>query len=109
MPSNDNAASRIVSHYERHAVSWDTDRRAAGWSDRPYIERFLALLSPGASVLDLGCGGGDPVAHHIAARGFHVTGVDSSPTLISLCRSRMPEQEWMVADMRSLVLGRRFD
>src|SRR5580704_16063202 len=35
--------------------------------------------------------------------------VDSSPTLISLCRARMPDQEWIVGDMRLLSLGRRFD
>ena len=102
------AADEIVAHYERHAMSWDADRRAAAWIDKPCIERFLSLLPRGAAVLDLGCGGGAPVALHIAAKGFHVTGVDSSPTLISLCRTRMPDQEWIVADMRSLALGRRF-
>ena len=106
--SLEDVANRIVDHYERHALSWDADRRAAGWIDRPFIERFLGLLPPDTSVLDLGCGGGSPVALHMVARGFHVTGVDSSPTLISLCRTRMPDQEWIVGDMRSLALGRRF-
>jgi SAM-dependent methyltransferase len=101
-------ASRIIGHYERHALSWDADRRASGWIDRPFIERFLGFLPKGATVLDLGCGGGSPVALHMVAQGFRVTGVDSSPTLISLCRSRMPDQEWIVGDMRSLALGRRF-
>ena len=105
----EDAENRIVAHYERHATSWDADRRAAAWLDKPYIERFLGFLSKGATVLDLGCGGGAPVALHMAAIGFRVTGVDSSPTLISLCRARMPDQEWIVADMRSLALGRRFD
>ena len=104
----DEAANRIVAHYEHHATSWDADRRAATWTDRPCIERFRDLLGQGTSVLDLGCGGGEPVALHMASRGFHVTGVDSSPTLISLCRKRMPDQEWIVADMRSLALDRRF-
>jgi SAM-dependent methyltransferase len=104
----EDAANKIVAHYERHALSWDADRRAAGWIDKPFIERFLRLLLPGATVLDLGCGGGSPVALHMVAQGFRVTGVDSSPTLISLCRTRMPEQEWIVHDMRSLELGRRF-
>jgi SAM-dependent methyltransferase len=60
-------------------------------------------------VLDLGCGGGDPVALHMVANGFRVTGIDSSPTLLSLCRQRMPEQAWIVADMRLLALGHQFD
>jgi SAM-dependent methyltransferase len=104
----DDDAKRIVDHYERHALSWDADRRAAGWIDRPFIERFLGLLPPDTSVLDLGCGGGSPVALHMVAQGFRVTGVDSSPTLISLCRTRMPDQEWILGDMRRLNLGRRF-
>ena len=104
----EDAADGIVAHYERHALSWDADRRAASWTDKPFIERFLSLLSSGSAVLDLGCGGGSPVALHMAAQGFRVTGVDSSPTLISLCRKRMPDQDWIVADMRSLALGRRF-
>jgi hypothetical protein len=42
-------------------------------------------------------------------RGLHVAGVDSSPTMISFCRDRLPDQEWIVADMRQLALGRPFD
>jgi 2-polyprenyl-3-methyl-5-hydroxy-6-metoxy-1,4-benzoquinol methylase len=105
----EDAVDRIVTHYERHALSWDADRRAANWNDKPFVERFLSFLPQGATVLDLGCGGGSPVALHMVAQGFRITGVDSSPTLISLCRTRMPHQQWMVGDMRSFALGRRFD
>ncbi|WP_407146461.1 class I SAM-dependent methyltransferase [Bradyrhizobium sp. ORS 86] len=45
----------------------------------------------------------------MAERGLHVTGVDSSPTFVSLCRQRLPGHEFLVADMRSLALARRFD
>ncbi|RYE72982.1 MAG: class I SAM-dependent methyltransferase, partial [Hyphomicrobiales bacterium] len=34
---------------------------------------------------------------------------DSSAPLIALCRERFPQQDWLVADMRELALGRRFD
>jgi trans-aconitate methyltransferase len=104
----DDAASRIVAHYEQHAVSWDADRRAASWIDKSFSERCLSFLPSGATVLDLGCGGGSPVALHMVTEGFLVTGIDSSPTLISLCQARMPDQEWIVGDMRTLALGRRF-
>lgn len=40
---------------------------------------------------------------------MRVTGVDSSQSLIALCRDRLPEQEWIVADMRNLQLGKSFD
>ena len=101
-------ADRIIDHYERHAREWDADRNVAGWNDKSWHDRFVAALPDGASVLDLGCGSGSPVARNLVAHGFHVTGVDASPTLISLCRERLPGEEWLVADMRSLGLDRRF-
>ena len=38
-----------------------------------------------------------------------MTGVDTSPTLVSLCRDRLPKHNWLAGDMRTLQLGRRFD
>jgi SAM-dependent methyltransferase len=71
-------------------------------------DRFIAALPNGGTVLDLGCGSGSPVALHMVECGLHITGVDASPTRISLCRDRLPDEEWIVADMRSLALGRQF-
>jgi len=106
-------AGRIIDHYERHARAWDADRNDPvhhPWHDRPWHERFVAALpARAASVLDLGCGSGSPVASYMAGRGLHVTGIDASPTLISFCRERLPGHEWRVGDMRSLRLPQRFD
>src|ERR1700692_656743 len=95
-------ASLIIEHYEKHATAWDSDRQNSGWNDQVWHDRFIDSLPTGASILDLGCGSGRPVAQHMHERGLHVTGVDSSPTMISLCRSRLPDQHWMVADMRAV-------
>jgi trans-aconitate methyltransferase len=38
-----------------------------------------------------------------------VVGVDASPTMIGCCRARFPDSEWVVADMRELEFGRRFE
>jgi SAM-dependent methyltransferase len=102
-------ASRIIEPYEKHATAWDSDRQNSGWNDQVWHDRFIDSLPTGASVLDLGCGSGRPVAQHMHERGLHVTGVDSSPTMISLCRSRLPDQHWMVADMRRLSPQDSFD
>lgn len=106
MPDKGN---QIIDHYERHALAWDVDRRMAQWSDRPWHDRFIAALPHAADVLDLGCGPGVPVARHMAERGLRVTGVDSSPTFITLCRQRLPGHDFLVGDMRSLRLSRQFD
>jgi hypothetical protein len=52
---------------------------------------------------------GIAVARHLAERRLRVTKVDSAPTMISVCRSRLPDHEWIVPDMRRLSLRRRFD
>jgi SAM-dependent methyltransferase len=106
-------ADRVIEHYERHARAWDADRNryADPWNDKPWHDRFVVALQDvgAATVLDLGCGSGSPVATYMAERGLQVTGVDSSPTLISLCRERLPNHEWLVGDMRLLKLPRKLD
>jgi SAM-dependent methyltransferase len=102
-------ANRIVGHYEKHAAAWDRDRQNGYWNDKVWHDRFIGRLAEGTKVLDLGCGPGRPVAQHMVEQGLCVTGVDSSPTMISFCRDRLPNQEWIVADMRKIALGRRFD
>ncbi len=59
--------------------------------------------------LGSGLWGGAPIAVHMVSCGLRITGVDASPALISLCRERMLAQEWVVADMRSVSLGAKFD
>ncbi len=65
-------------------------------------------MPDGADVLDLGCGSGEPVARYLIESGHRVTGVDSSPTLIGLCRLRFPGETWIAGDMREVSLSRRF-
>lgn len=80
-----------------------------GFMEKAWLDRFLALIPAGGSILDVGCGTGHPVARYMLGRGYAVTGVDSSPSLIAKARERFPDREWIVADMRDLALGRRFD
>ncbi|MFA7414269.1 MAG: class I SAM-dependent methyltransferase [Rhizobium sp.] len=101
-------AGRVIGVYERHARAFD-GIRSKHLFEKPWLDRFAAGLADGASVLDIGCGSGEPMAAALLARGFAVTGVDSSETLIGLCRQRFPSADWRVADMRGLTLGRTFD
>lgn len=100
-------SEQIIGLYERHAAAWDR-RRGRSLFERPWLDRFTALVPDGAEVLDLGCGSGEPMARHLVRQGYPITGVDSSAPLIDLCRARFPDHDWRVADMRTLSLGRRF-
>ncbi len=101
-------ADRIIGLYQRHALAWDADRGRTLF-ERPWLDRFLALLPRRAHILDVGCGAGEPLARYLVESGHDVTGVDASPPLIEICRTRFPAHDWLVADMRHLSLGRRFD
>ena len=102
------AHERIIGLYEETAAAWADARREATPHERPHHQAFADALAPGASVLDIGCGSGVPVARFLLERGIAVTGIDSSPSLIAMCRSRFPAAEWQVCDMRRLDLQRRF-
>src|SRR5437879_2410785 len=102
-------ADRIIDLYQRHAADWARDRGAKLIIERAWIERFCALLPSNATVLDLGCGSGEPVTRYFIENGSAITGVDSSPALIDICKTRFPDNEWIVADMRALALDRQFD
>jgi SAM-dependent methyltransferase len=108
---------RIVGLYEENAAAWDRQRRPRADGDpfeKAWLDRFLALLPEAPEVLDIGCGMAEPIAAYLIRRGARITGVDSAPSLVALCRERFPgrewpHHEWIVGDMRMLDLGHRFD
>jgi ubiquinone/menaquinone biosynthesis C-methylase UbiE len=67
---------------------------------------FAFLVPPDARVLELGCGLGDLLAAVQPARGV---GVDFSPAVIDLARTRHPELEFHVADAAEFTNSEFFD
>src|SRR5215467_7554227 len=62
----------------------------AGWAKAPStrLKGFLALLPPGGSILELGCGAGNHSAEMVAA-GFSVRATDGSPEMAELASRRL--------------------
>lgn len=94
--------------YERNASQFDQDRIKTLF-ERSWLEKFEGLLSENASILDVGCGTGEPIARYFIEKGYELTGVDYAQAMIRLVKRRFPEQRWHLADMRDLDLGRKFD
>ncbi len=57
-------------------------------SRRLRLGRFLALLSPGATILELGCGAGFDTAEMLA-QGFDVSATDGSPEMAAEASRRL--------------------
>jgi SAM-dependent methyltransferase len=87
-----NASESVIDLYRRHAAQWDAARRSSAWNDRIWIDTFAKKLARGSRVLDLGCGGGEPVARLLVEHGMHVTGVDASPEMIPRAQARSPSR-----------------
>jgi cyclopropane fatty-acyl-phospholipid synthase-like methyltransferase len=67
------------------------------WPRMKWLEKLLDQLEPGASVLDLGCGSGDPADIEISKQ-HHVTGVDISQAQIELACKNVPGGEFIHMD-----------
>jgi SAM-dependent methyltransferase len=70
--------------YRRNAEAY------AGWAKAPStrLRGFLGLLSPGSSILELGCGAGNHAAV-ILAEGFVLRATDGSPEMAAVAASRL--------------------
>jgi trans-aconitate methyltransferase len=100
--------NNIIALYERNAVAFD-GLRGRNLFEKPWLDRFTSLVPPRGDILDLGCGGAEPIAASLIRGGFRVTGVDASETLIGLCRQRFPDRSWFVADMREFSLPAKYN
>lgn len=102
------ASRNVIRLYTEHGADFDKQRDRS-LVEKTWLDRFTSLLPDGGSILDIGCGSGEPIAGYLISKGYDVSGIDASMPLIELCRGRFPANFWAVADMRELGLGRRFD
>jgi len=84
------------------AAALKASQRDGGSVRDRYLTQITAGLADGASVLDLGCATGVPVAQKLAER-FEVTGVDISARSIELARQNVPNATFIHGDMTSLT------
>ena len=103
IPGTPGDAKRIVEEgYDRIAETYrDWAARSPSAVRTRYTDLLLGALPPGAAVLELGCGTGEPLTRLLAAR-FHVTGVDLSARHIALAQAAIPQATFIQADMGAL-------
>jgi SAM-dependent methyltransferase len=90
--------------YDAMADTWETWK--AQITNDPRAEwcgELVTRLPAGATVVELGCGGGAPETTLLAQR-FRLTGVDLSGEQLRRARERVPEAEFVQADFTAFEL-----
>ena len=101
------AAHSVIKVYQRHGSAW-ARLRSDSLVERQWLNRFCELIPAKGDVVDIGCGSGLPIARELTLRGFKVTGVDSTSTMLSMFQHNVPQASAHLLDMRQLALRQRF-
>ena len=93
---------RVVEQsYDKVAEEYALLEGETEWPRMKWLWRLLALLEAGSTVLDLGCGSGDPADIEISKEHI-VTGVDISQAQIDLARKNVPAATFIHGDAASI-------
>lgn len=103
----DSTEVSVIDVYQRHGAAW-AKLRNSRLVERAWMDRFCGLIPEGGSIVDIGCGSGLPIAVELIERGFDVTGVYGTLTMIGLFKHNLPGVAVHLADMRELALGQCF-
>lgn len=112
MSDDDSADIRRVVHqgYEQgdYAEVY-RDRGELTTMERRFLEPFAERIPCNGSVVDLGCGVGEPFDRWLVDEGFEVTGVDIASNHVREARHRVPEAEFVEADLSKWRPQTNFD
>lgn len=90
--------STIGKQYDQIATWWDDYHRTSNYGTAQ-LERALAFTTSGGKALDVGCGAGGRLVNLLANKGFEVTGIDASQTMIELAQRNHPDFTFIKADI----------
>lgn len=88
--------------YNKIAEDWHKDHHQDDWWHKG-TNKFASFLSPGAHIIDVGCGAGNK-AKYLTERGLKVTGVGFSEKLLEIARREVPNAIFILSDMRDLSI-----
>lgn len=94
--------------YNQIASDWAKSRNKSFLSE--LIIDFTNKLKLNANVLDIGCGTGYPIGAYLANRGFEITGIDFSESMIQKAiELHLPKSQFFLTDFFDFVPTRLFD
>ncbi|KTD53793.1 methyltransferase [Legionella santicrucis] len=100
-------ANKIKKAYDNIAKIWHEKRD--WYIEQPSIDEMITQLHSGATILDVGCGSGKPIAAYLKNHGFPIYGLDISPKQIEYAKQIIPEKNLFIADIFDFSTKMRFD
>ncbi len=93
---------------------WFDQSRSKNLIEKEYLDLIVKAIPTDSSILDLGCGTGDPIAKFFIEKGYNLTGVDGSRKMMDLFQRNFPSTKFsnanfIFADMRKIKLRQKFD
>lgn len=89
--------------------AWFDQHRDRTLFEKVWLDAAIMLLPPGGTILDLGCGMGEPIGQYFIDAGFTVTGIDNSEKMLAIGKARCPKINFVLGDMRQISLNEKFD
>ncbi len=103
----------FIDQLNRQAYARISETYQEAYFDNPLLaeafDGWLAQLPPGGSVLDAGCGHGDPVIGRLLEKGFQVTGSDFSPEMLRRAGEKFPQASFLQAATTTIAEQAAFD
>jgi 2-polyprenyl-3-methyl-5-hydroxy-6-metoxy-1,4-benzoquinol methylase len=94
--------------YNKIAQEWSKVRSKSFVSK--LVADFADKLNPNASLLDIGCGTGNPLTKYLCERKFHVTGIDISEKMVEMAKSEnILNAEFIACDFLDFSSTQKFD
>lgn len=95
--------------YDAIARHWWQVRTTLGSRERQCLDLLATDLAAGDTVLDLGCGTGQPMASWFIDRGLQVTGIDQSAEMLAFAYNAFPQAHWLQHTLPEFDLAERFN
>ena len=102
--------NEIGKRYDKIANHFECKRSLTTGLD--YIDRFFSLLSSKSknyTVLDIGCGTGIPLTKYLISNGAEVTGLDISIEMLKKAKKKMPNGNFIRADITKFEINTKYD
>ena len=92
----------VSAGYGEWATKYDDPNNPVIVAEEPVVQSILAQY-PRGTALDAACGTGRH-AKYLASQGHSVTGLDASPAMLEVARSKIPSARFEVADLSSIPM-----